>query len=77
LREACDPGPGAGYGWQRAKKFVTPCCWSGRPHPDRDINGLIAGSDLIVMPGVGHIPQLQEPAGFAAILGKTLVKMAR
>jgi pimeloyl-ACP methyl ester carboxylesterase len=43
----------------------------------RDINGLIAGSSLIVMPGIGHIPQLEAPADFATTLGETLLKMAR
>lgn len=43
----------------------------------RDINGLIAGSELIVMPATGHIPQVEDPAAFATILGKVLQEMSR
>jgi pimeloyl-ACP methyl ester carboxylesterase len=63
-------------------KVITTLVWGDQDTltplaQGRDINGLIAGSNLIVMPGIGHIPQLEAPAGFAAILGETLLKMAR
>lgn len=42
----------------------------------RDINSLIGGSELIVMPAIGHIPQVEDPAAFAALLGNVLQQMA-
>jgi pimeloyl-ACP methyl ester carboxylesterase len=43
----------------------------------RDIQGLIAGSQIVVLPGIGHIPQVEDPEGFAKILGDTLTGMLR
>lgn len=43
----------------------------------RDIQGLIAGSRIVVMPGIGHIPQVEDPEGFAKILGDNLSGMLR
>ena len=42
-----------------------------------DIQGLIAGSQIVIMPGIGHIPQVEDPQGFAKLLGDTLLDMLR
>jgi pimeloyl-ACP methyl ester carboxylesterase len=43
----------------------------------RDLHGLMAGSALLVMPEVGHIPQLEDPAAFNTLLIAALRKMVR
>jgi pimeloyl-ACP methyl ester carboxylesterase len=40
-----------------------------------DIQGLIAGSGIVVMPGIGHIPQVEDPENFAKILADALAGM--
>jgi pimeloyl-ACP methyl ester carboxylesterase len=42
-----------------------------------DIHGLIGKSTLSIMPGVGHIPQVEAPDLFAKILSEILVQMSR
>jgi pimeloyl-ACP methyl ester carboxylesterase len=41
-----------------------------------DIHGLIAGSQLTVLPDIGHIPQLEDPVVFGKVLSDILVKMS-
>lgn len=43
----------------------------------QDIHGLIAGSQIVIMPGIGHIPQVEDSEGFAKVLGDTLTGMLR
>ncbi len=43
----------------------------------QDIQSLITGSRIAIMPGIGHIPQVEDPQGFAKLLGDTLVEMLR
>ena len=38
----------------------------------QDLHGLVPGSELSVLPGVGHIPQIEDPAEFNARLVKFL-----
>lgn len=38
----------------------------------QDLHALVPGSELSVLPGVGHIPQLEDPAEFNARLVKFL-----
>lgn len=35
---------------------------------------VLPGLNLWLMPGVGHFPMLEDPAGFAALLGRSLVR---
>lgn len=37
---------------------------------------LIAGSEMAVLPGVGHIPQIEDPVAFRAALDRMLSKLA-
>lgn len=43
----------------------------------RGLHGLIDGSTLLVMPEVGHIPQLEDPTAFNALLTGALRSMIR
>lgn len=36
---------------------------------------LIAGSEMVVLPGAGHIPQIEDPTAFRAALDRMLAKM--
>ena len=38
----------------------------------RDIQGLIAGATLTVLPDIGHIPQVEDPASLWPVLAKAL-----
>jgi len=40
----------------------------------RDLQGLIPGSELSVLPGIGHIPQIEDPPEFNARLVKFLTR---
>ena len=41
----------------------------------RDLHGLLKGSTLLVMPEVGHIPQLEDPGAFNRLLTAALRNM--
>jgi pimeloyl-ACP methyl ester carboxylesterase len=61
-------------------KVATVLIWGDHdtltPHAHgRDIKGLIKGSQIVAMPGIGHIPQIEDPEGFAKILGDALTRM--
>lgn len=43
------------------------------PEQGRELNGLINGSSLTILPGLGHIPQIEGPAAFQ----KALLEMLR
>jgi pimeloyl-ACP methyl ester carboxylesterase len=43
----------------------------------RHLHGLIKGSALLVLPEVGHIPQLEDPGAFNSLLTAALRDMVR
>lgn len=43
----------------------------------RNLHGLIKGSALLVMPEVGHIPELEDPGAFNSLLTAAARDMAR
>ena len=60
-----------------AIKIKTALIWGDKdtltPLPQgRDIQTLIAGSSLTVLPEIGHIPQVEDPAAFAPVLTNAL-----
>ena len=49
-----------------AEDAITP------PALSEDLHRLIAGSQLVVVPGAGHLANLEQPAAFNAALGRFL-----
>ena len=63
-------------------KVKTQLLWGDKdtltPLPQgRDINSLIAGSELTVIPDIGHIPQIEDPAHFAPLLAEAVRKVSQ